>query len=175
MDINESVKTTLAILEAKRAALEIAINGLKEYLGETSNGHPEIIKTKRFINVPAFQVEKVHRRYNTKVKRAADAAQSQAAVVVQDQTPNEIKPMPPASFGSALKRVMRESVHPVTVDEVFNAVQTRWPSLCVDRDRKNAQENIFYWLSKSYVDKIGISPLATYKVIDQEFFKEKTE
>ncbi len=157
MQTIESVKQTIQAVMAERDRLNNLLASLEEFL----NGRPQEVKPPRIKRVK-LSVEPPNLVAGDMVLQAGGLA----------LIPNG---QPPITFGGALKRVMREAVHPVTVDEAFNAVQSRWPSLTEDRERKNAQENIFYWQSKGYVEKNGIGALATYKVIDQEFFKEKDQ
>lgn len=78
----------------------------------------------------------------------------------------------PKTFSGACKRVLRQSMTSLGAHQVLKVIQERWPDLAPDKEAGDIEANIRYWVSKGYCEKIGAGPQATFRVIDQEFFKE---
>ena len=78
----------------------------------------------------------------------------------------------PSTFAGACKRVLREATAPISTATIFAAIKAQWPHLLGDKQEDNIEANLRYWASKQFCDKLGTGALATYRVIDQEFFKE---
>lgn len=87
---------------------------------------------------------------------------------------------PPTTFAGAMKQVLREAAGGLTITQIFDAVQTRWPSI-LERDKglpydiSNVEANIKYWFAQQKVDKHGIGAQATYTVVDKDFFQPIVE
>jgi hypothetical protein len=78
----------------------------------------------------------------------------------------------PATFAGACKRVMWEASHAMTVVEIFTAVEAKWPSLCAEKDAGNVAANLSYAAAQGKVEKLGMGHMATWRILDMEFFKE---
>jgi len=78
----------------------------------------------------------------------------------------------PGTFAGACKRVMREASHALTVVEIFTAVESRWPALCAEKDAGNVAANLSYQAAQGKCEKIGMGNMATWRILDAEFYKE---
>jgi hypothetical protein len=95
------------------------------------------------------------------------------------QTPDEAKVSvdklltDPETFAAAVKKVMHESAKPLSVTEIFQAVQTRWPGVIGEKDASNVAANVAYWAANGKLEKLGMGSLVTFKIIDADFFSPK--
>ena len=78
----------------------------------------------------------------------------------------------PTTFAGACKRVLREAPGGLTLAAVIESVSNQWPDLCGEKNLQTVASNLTYWTSKGYAEKVGSGSLATFRVLDKEFFKE---
>jgi hypothetical protein len=78
----------------------------------------------------------------------------------------------PATFAGAIKRLVRTAAKPLTIQEIINTIQERWPDLADGKDGNNVMVNLSYWASQGKCEKIGRGALATFKVLDTDYFQE---
>jgi len=107
-------------------------------------------------------------------KRAASAG---IAVPVEQGAPAEpvevnITNGAPATFAGAIKRLVRTAANPLTIQEIINTIQERWPDLAEGKDGNNVMVNLSYWASQGKCEKLGRGAMATFKVPDAGYFQE---
>ncbi len=67
---------------------------------------------------------------------------------------------------------MRESSNPLTIGQIYIAVEAKWPALCEGKDTTNIMANLSYAAAQGKCEKLGRGEMATFKILDAEFFKE---
>jgi hypothetical protein len=181
------IAQTIADLTAERERLQEIIVLLTNYgnaTAEPANGTPkEQIETIHIpggaSNPPGADVtvyrEITPRRKYTKrepspLKPAIPIKQIGTETAAEARIESELDA--PTTFGGAMKRVLREATNPITIATIWATIKTHWPDLLSGKDDGNIDANLRYWVSKGFADKMGAGQLATYKVIDSEFFKE---
>lgn len=155
-----NIENTIKELTERRDKLTICIETLKSL-----DAHPVPVVSAPQAEPPA------KRTYKPRQPKPAKAPQTQAeAAVSVDQKLNS-----PATFSGAMKRAMRESTVNLTAQGVLEIIQTRWPSFAEGRDKTSIEANLRYWSANGHCEKLGIGPLAVYKVTNAEHFKETVE
>ena len=121
----------------------------------------------------------VKRKYGRKEKTVKPPVENLAPPAPLEKPKIEGEKLPeklpaPASFSKALNRVMSEA-HAVskvlTVAEIFAAIETRWPDLAEGKDGSNVMVNLSYAAGQGKCEKLGRGALATFRILDADYFK----
>jgi hypothetical protein len=177
--MNDAIQKTIAAVREKRDQCDGLLQHLEKFMAEEAapspqssppmgERKPEPEKPKRKYTRRAGGMAPLDLTARKKPGRKPKVVETaaQAAAVVDTVLHG------PQSFAGACKRVLREAKNPMSVNDVFDAVQTRWPSICGDRDASHAAANVTYWTSKGYMEKIGMGAQATFRILKPEFFQE---
>ncbi|MEI6076729.1 MAG: hypothetical protein WCS94_14195 [Verrucomicrobiota bacterium] len=124
---------------------------------------------------PAKPAKAARRTPRPAVVRASKAPAKRATVAAAPAaTASSAAPAngEPVTFAGAIKRMVRESAKPMTISEIYSAIQSRWPALAEDKDGNNVMVNLTYWASQGKCEKLGRGALATFKVLEPEYFQE---
>ena len=81
----------------------------------------------------------------------------------------------PATFAGALKRVVREAGKPLTVSEVFKAIESRWPALAEGKDGGNVMANLSYAAAQGHCEKLRRGEMATFRILKADYFDESEQ
>jgi len=180
------LETEIAVLAEKTAALTNAKAALLAVYGiGVIAPYPPVQAL--WANAPAM--DKPRRKYTRRAphpdplpkaereKTAPPAAPAPVKLVptVKPKVPAIIPAGEPQTFAGACKRVFREAGKPLTLAEANATVRAKYPQQCEGKGAEALGQNVYYWTSKGYMEKAGSGSLATYKIVNAEFFKEIEE
>ena len=81
----------------------------------------------------------------------------------------------PMTLGKAVKQFISKRREAFMLSEVEEAMSAYHPDLMAEGANVRIYQNMCYWTSKAYLEKLGQGSLARFKVLVPEFFNKTDE
>ena len=140
------IEQTIADLEARKEKLDGIIIVLRELCEKSSSSPPS---------------PQAKRTYKKRAVGAPQTPQAQVSKIVSGVL----------TLAGAMKIEILKFSKPFLTDELRQAVKTRHPDFSAAADTTGFYGNLSYWASKEKLEKVGAGSLASYRIIDRDFFQ----